>query len=308
MLLADAVVNWYVHGDALIRLSVAADKNVVPRAAQMMSWQGSNPASRVKYSLWTIAREWSAFSLAVVAVGVALAIVAVRERRVGRDYLLLSVACLSVFLVHAVASISLTSYVGIPIQARYHAPLVSPLALLIALLARDAARKNSTRLAGMISAALISLGLLRDVARTWSTAGDKYSATNYRTTVLLSRQVRGENADTPLMFGPWASERVLGYGDSATLFQGVRRYNSSTADADVVYLFNTASVDDVEAIRQLNARFAPRNVVEWGRVRRFEQPFTIPEFIGARVFGTRARESEARSTIQLMQLVDPGVP
>lgn len=216
VLIADMVASAMLHGDPIYRLNYMLDRDVVGSAEQFMATQGTLPQQRFAYIVQRMLAYWP--GPALTAHGLALLLLPALAWRWYRPLsgpaAYVAASGLAVVAYLTWGSVSLSHYVGVPLQVRYYAPAVAPAAVALAAIVWAVVdRAKPARVASVAGIAVIVLVIVPQMLRPAPHAGNAYRA---REVVAIGRAIAVAKASypaLPVIGDTYVSGRYVQYGE-----------------------------------------------------------------------------------------------
>lgn len=246
VIIADMVVSGVLHGDPIYRITYVLDRDVVGAAEQFMATQGTLPQQRFAYIVQRMLAYWPGPALAAHAVALlllpALAWRWCRPLSGPAAYVAASGLVVVAYLTWG--SVSLSHYVGVPLQVRYYAPAIAPAAVALAAIVWAVVdRARPVRLGGLAGITAIALIVVPQTLRPAPHAGNAYRA---REVVAIGRAIAVAKASypaLPVIGDTYVSSRYVPYGEQ----MGALPWNSRESQPGGDFMLVTANTSPTAA-------------------------------------------------------------
>jgi hypothetical protein len=263
----DMLVLHRLSGDPLFRLHVVSTEAMRHQLEQRMTWQGADPFARMVYLGGRLWRESPFLVVQVFLLAALLLYLLLKRRNSWRVAAVLLLFSIFPVLYFALGSVSLHGYLGMPIQPRYYAVAIVPLAIssgfvieqaLIRLRAQDAPdSRREARWAAIAVVIVLFIGSF-ELARNAHRAGTIYQAEYFRAAHSAVELIRSVDKNIPIVVESGPSSRAFEYGaysDAVVLERRIRRGEEGTGpwalpEQDFVILFSTQTPGCLGCLRE----------------------------------------------------------
>lgn len=208
---ADALINWAEFGDPIIRLTLMKSRDTIGDARKFMAYQGYYPLDRFGTLYAVVSKIWAHAWLFLTIAIVSACYLTIKSKTFFTGAHVFFCGALSALVYMAVGPIGLHEYIGVPIQARYYAPVAPPLCLVIAIACSYVSREGRNVLGLLVSSCIVVLLCFVQVLSPAPSAGKMYGSAFVQSTLNATSLIKSRYANAEIYSDPYIS-RVTVYG------------------------------------------------------------------------------------------------